>query len=372
MSITKRHSEFVQAQVEGLVQSGVHVSEFAAQLVSLLELAIPHDAACIVTIDPATTLLTGSYKFGLLANAHENDELWAQLEYGSDDPTRMCQIAKLAVPAMATSQLPGGPTDSVRMNELVIPGGFSDELRMVALDGEDVWGGVNLFRADGTEPFSMDEIALLGIMSATIAAGLQAGLMSRETEVWSGPSHVGPAVLFVGRDAELKQTSYGADVLLDHLTDEVNRSPATAIIRGLVERAKQYASGEGQSIARARLRTPSGKWLIAHGAPLATQDEPSGDVIVMIDEARSAEVVSLVSATFGFTNRESEVAELAIQGLDTKAIATALYISPYTVQDHLKAIFDKAGVRSRRELMAKVFYDQFGPQPQIDGDKNVT
>jgi len=53
------------------------------------------------------------------------------------------------------------------------------------------------------------------------------------------------------------------------------------------------------------------------------------------------------------TPRESQVVNLAIQGLATKEIASKLGISSHTVNNHLKKIYEKLGVHSKAELSFK-------------------
>jgi DNA-binding CsgD family transcriptional regulator len=100
---------------------------------------------------------------------------------------------------------------------------------------------------------------------------------------------------------------------------------------------------------RVRIRTPRGRWSVIEGAPLEGADP--GHVAITVRAASSDEVFDVLCKAHDLTRRERQLAALMRGGLSTDQLAAALYISPYTVKDHLKAIFDKTGVRSRRELL---------------------
>ena len=82
----------------------------------------------------------------------------------------------------------------------------------------------------------------------------------------------------------------------------------------------------------------------------------------MIEPARAHELAPLIADAYGLSERERALTQLVAQGLHTNAIADRLHISPWTVQDHLKSIFEKVEVSTRGELTARVFFDHYAPR----------
>lgn len=137
--------------------------------------------------------------------------------------------------------------------------------------------------------------------------------------------------------------------------------PVPHVVLAVAARARRAASGAADpEPARTRARTLDGHWVVLHGTVLGGGTEPRTAVIIEL--ARLAELAELIVLAYGLTPRERAVTRLVIQGHSTAEIAAALRLSPFTVQDHLKAVCEKVGVRSRRQLVARVFHDHYWPQ----------
>ena len=100
--------------------------------------------------------------------------------------------------------------------------------------------------------------------------------------------------------------------------------------------------------------------MVLHGAALV--GDGARRVAVIVEPAHRGRIASLLMAAYGLTEREQEVTRLVLQGNSTAEIAARLAVVPQTVQQHLKSIFDKTGVRSRRELVGKVFFAHYEPR----------
>jgi DNA-binding CsgD family transcriptional regulator len=118
----------------------------------------------------------------------------------------------------------------------------------------------------------------------------------------------------------------------------------------------------------ARVLSRSGRWVVLHGAALLTGSERR--VAVIVEPAHPARITSLLMSAYELTERERDVTRLVLQGSSTGDIAAELSVSPHTVQEHLKSIFDKTGVRSRRDLVGKVFFTHYEPRLR-DNEKRI-
>ncbi|GAA1739013.1 LuxR C-terminal-related transcriptional regulator [Luedemannella helvata] len=347
----------------GLAAAGLDVREYLSSAIPLVGAVIPYDGACFGTADPDTELLTHHQKVGL---PDDRDFQFVQYEYETDDVNKFTDIARRDTPVGLLSHDTGGdPQRSRRYREIINPHySYGHELRTVCRYDNTTWGMGTLYRAPQSPGFSMAETDVLGRLAPLIALGLRSALVASAADTVNTTS--GPAVVIVDGDNQVSQASVAAAERVAELGGDLwGELPTT--VSAVVSAARAYGSGRSSVLPRTRHRTRSGRWLIVHASPLAARDGQIGQVVVTIEEAGPPDVVPLVIAAFGLTGRERDVVTHVLQGAGTAEIASSLHLSPHTVQDHLKNIFDKAGVRSRRALIARVFFDHYQPRNSGNG-----
>ena len=109
------------------------------------------------------------------------------------------------------------------------------------------------------------------------------------------------------------------------------------------------------SAGRSAARTPDPGWNVT---PLGNGHAPVGYLAIRHgpppqSQATHPDVLRLAGRCWRLTTRQGEVLELAARGLTNELIADTLGIGKGTVEFHLAAIFDKAGVSNRATLIVR-------------------
>lgn len=241
--------------------------------------------------------------------------------------------------------------------------GWHDELRGVFRAGGVTWGQVCLVRGDGEPAFGAGEVAFLTAVGESVGAGLRSGVMV-EYASSTEPAAGAPGLVVLQDDGSVDAVSDNALQWLAELPNEGLELPS--VVYEVARRARRLADTDRPGPpARARVRLPSQQWLVVHGTrlrPGASQRHPS--TAVVLEVAGRADLAPLMLQACELTPREREIVEMLIRGLPIADMASSLWLSPYTVRDHVKAVFAKLGVRSRPELNAKLFHEHYAAGPR--------
>lgn len=305
---------------------------------------VPNVFGCFATTEPATGLITGAYKTHPLP---VGDEEFAAAEYGPPDVNRFVDLARRPSPVGVLSiDTDGRPETCRRFRTFLAPRfGFTDELRVVFLSRGVSWGALALYRGAGDARFTAADARLLAGISELVADAIRRTLFATAAPD-AGPAK-GPAVLVVDAADRVTDLTPAARQEVEDLGGWQHGSLPTSVL------AVVATARTAPDRATTRVLGRSGRWLSLRAAPLSGTSAPA-DVVVTIDAAPRAELSRLALTARGLTAREQDVAVLVLQGADTRAIAAALHLSPHTVQDHLKAVFAKLEVTSRREMVARL------------------
>jgi DNA-binding CsgD family transcriptional regulator len=366
-AVTKQRA---RDRIAELARRGSDLVTFWRECTDVLESAVPHyDKPCWYTLDPASLLITSHYHDGL----PEYPSKMLLHEFYGEDVNKVSDVVRSEAGISTLHEATGGDPASSPSWHMNMAMGGDQEMIAALRTGGAVWGAVGLYRAPGEPMFDSEEKAFLKAVGPDLAKGARTGLLVGEARDPQWPDS--PGLVVLSEDGEVESTTPGVERWLSDLPDgDLDAGRLPPALHAVAGRALRTAEGDDDpgEVALARVLSRSGTWIILHGTSLVASGSRRAAVIV--EPGHPARITPLLMSAYGLTEREQEVTRFVLRGDSTAQIAERLVVSPHTVQEHLKKIFEKTAVRSRRELVGKVFFAHYEPRFRdnesraLDGD----
>jgi len=302
------------------------------RMLEVIDRAVPHTGYSWLLTDPGTTVGTSP-----LAEVPCPDRLPELIRLRYATGPRWAALEGVA--SFATT--PPSP-----WRDFVTRYGIRDVATVAFRDRSVCWGFLDLWR---DQPFGAGELQLLASLGGPVGEALR---RSQAAALVHGgvPEPAGPAVLVLGPTLDVRGwTVDGERVLRRLLPTEAGRRPVPAGAYNVGAQLLAVEQGADDHPARARVHLEEGGWLSFRAARLAGG---SDDIAVTIEALAGAGRLDLFGLAHRLSARELDVVRCLAEGDDTRRVAGRLHISEYTVQDHLKSVADKTGLRSRGALVA--------------------
>jgi DNA-binding CsgD family transcriptional regulator len=364
-----RAQQEVRQQIESLLGSRLLPQQLAGKLLEALLKAVPADGGGLFGLDPTTllhnrwlaaapdslSLVTGFYRNvylsgpiptllhpGLMRAGLQVVVLQPQLERSLGLPRSLLRaISEVEeyYSFYASQPQPGG---SLRAS-------FAADGRWVAQ--------LELIRRDRTMPFRAGDVEFVRLVAPAVARALRAAF-DREQAAAFGVEEAGPeapGVILLAPSGREQLRTPAAEVWLDLLRQSeagsTGRLPGA--VYGVV--AGLRAGLDGARHATVRAWTPKGQ-LRVQAAPA----DDNGAVSVVLTPEHPP-VAPELPAVWPVTGAERRVLELLVRGLSNREIAMELHVSVNTIQTHLAHAYEKLGVQSRNQLLARFFRETYWP-----------
>ncbi len=301
------------------------------------------DACAFMTTDPETLLPSGGVVEGF--DADDCVPFWDN-ELLDADFNKFTDLARSHDPVATLFEAVDGDLErSPRYRKLFARASLSDELRAAFVAGSSCLAIGAFARPSDAGPFTTEEVAdarqLVPVSTTVLRRAL--GRVAQQTS--TDP----PIVVMIDAAGEITAMSEGGQRLLDQLRMAPDPIGLPTHVRAAATKARW---SRAHTNITTRVHDGSGRWLRLHVTPMAGDTDT---VAVLVETARPDDIVRILLESYGLTDRETEVVLLLSRGYSPKEVAAELVISVHTVRDHIKAIYEKADVNSRGELVAKLF-----------------
>jgi DNA-binding NarL/FixJ family response regulator len=339
-------------RIERLCRGSLTAKALREQVVDEVRRAVPFDGYLFMLIDPVT-------RVGVSPLADLPMLPWPRLPglIRARYLTRLNRWDVLLDDGVAAASLVaatgGHLEESLLWAEVQRELGVTDTVAAPFADRYGAWGLLDLWRTDGA--FTSEELRFVSSLSGALVPALRSALARTFVDEAQQLVPVGPAVVVLDPDLQVRsQTAAAAQALLTLNPPDEPMTPIPAAAYNVA--AALLASERGVAVGEpwARVHLGGSRWVTVKADRMGYDEEGDRrDIAVSIEPSTPAERTDLFARVHGLSARESEVLGLLGSGLSSHEVAERLVLSEHTVNDHVKAVLEKSGARTRQVLMSR-------------------